>query len=221
MNILELQNVSYQYDKNGKKVLSAINLSFESGTLYVLMGKSGSGKTTLLSLLAGLDIPIEGKILFNGNDLKNLDRDNYRAREIGVIFQAYNLLTNATALENILLSMEISGNRARNKKQIGIELLRKVGIDSEKINCKILKFSGGEQQRIGIARALSHNPDIILADEPTGNLDEQTEDEIMKIFRSLAKEQNKCVIIVSHSRNVAKYADELIQLNKIQSRGAR
>lgn len=219
MSVLELQNVSYQYKKYSSKVLSNVTASFEAGTLYAIMGKSGSGKTTMLSLLSGLDIPTAGKILYNGKDLKALNRDDYRAKGIGVIFQGYNLLTNATVLENILLSMDISGCKEHNKKQVALTLLEKVGIDKEKAARKTLKLSGGEQQRVGIARALSHHPDIILADEPTGNLDGDTEQEIMEIFKNLSREQNKCVIIVTHSKNVAAYADEVIQLQNINQKG--
>jgi putative ABC transport system ATP-binding protein len=219
MSVLELQNVSYQYEKNSPKVLSNVTTSFEAGTLYAIMGRSGSGKTTMLSLLSGLDVPTDGEILYNGQDLKGLDRDDYRAKGIGVIFQGYNLLTNATVLENILLSMDISGCKKRDKKQVALALLEKVGIDKEKAARKTLKLSGGEQQRVGIARALSHNPDIILADEPTGNLDGDTENDIMDIFKSLARDQNKCVIIVTHSKNVAEYADEVILLQNINKRG--
>lgn len=219
MNILELKNVSYQYEGAKKKVLSNINYSFEEGKLYAIMGKSGSGKTTLLSLLAGLELSTSGQLLYKAKDLKEIDRDNYRAKEIGVIFQGYNLLTNATALENIILSMNISKVKDKNKKQLALELLDKVDINKEKANRIILRLSGGEQQRVGIARALSHNSDLILADEPTGNLDSDTENEIMKILKRLAKEQNKCVIIVTHSKNVASYADEVIELQKINKKG--
>lgn len=215
MSILELKNISYQYEGTNKKVLSGINLSFESGTLYAIMGKSGSGKTTLLSLLSGLDLPTGGELLYKGMDLQKMDRDNYRAKKIGVIFQGYNLLTNATVLENILLSMNISGVKEKNKRQTALELLRKVGINEEKASRKTLKLSGGEQQRVGIARALAHHPDIILADEPTGNLDGDTENGIMDIFKELAREQGKCVIVVTHSKNVASYADKVIQLHEI------
>lgn len=217
--MLQLNNVSYQYEGTNKKVLSGINLSFESGTLYAIMGKSGSGKTTLLSLLSGLDLPTGGELLYKGTDLKKMDRDDYRAEEIGVIFQGYNLLTNATALENILLSMNISGVKEKNNRQAALELLKKVGIDEEKARRKTLKLSGGEQQRVGIARALAHDPDIILADEPTGNLDGDTENGIMDIFKTLAREQDKCVIVVTHSNNVACYADEVIQLHEINKKG--
>lgn len=219
MNILELKDVSYQYDGAKKSVLSKINYSFEEGKLYAIMGKSGSGKTTLLSLLAGLELCTSGQLLYKGKELKEIDRDNYRAKDIGVIFQGYNLLTNATALENIILSMNISKVKDKNQKQLALELLDKVDINEEKANRKILRLSGGEQQRVGIARALSHNPDLILADEPTGNLDCDTENEIMNILKKLAKKQNKCVIIVTHSKNVASFADKVIELQKINKKG--
>ena len=218
MSVLELNNINYKYEGTSNKVLSNINLSFEQKKLYAIMGKSGSGKTTLLSLLSGLDLPTDGKLLYKGKDLRKMNRDEYRAKEIGVIFQGYNLLTNATVLENILLSMNISGVKDKSKRKTALELLEKVGIDNEKASRKTLKLSGGEQQRVGIARAISHNPDIILADEPTGNLDGDTENSIMEIFKDLSK-QGKCVIVVTHSKNVAAYADEVIQLHEINRKG--
>lgn len=219
MGVLELKNLSYTYSRGQRAVLSGITLSFEAGRLYAVMGKSGSGKTTLLSLLSGLDLPTEGQILYNGRDLSQIDRDEYRARGIGVIFQGYNLLTNATALENVLLSMDISGVKGTGKKQTALELLEKVGITRDKASRKVLQLSGGEQQRVGIARALAHDPDIVLADEPTGNLDSETESAIMGIFQDLAKQQHKCVIVVTHSKNVASLADEVIQIHQINRKG--
>ncbi|MPM80906.1 putative ABC transporter ATP-binding protein [bioreactor metagenome] len=145
--------------------------------------------------------------------MKSIDRDRYRSKNIGVIFQSYNLLINVTALENIVLSMNVSGSKEKDKKKYAYELLEKVGIDKETADRKVLKLSGGEQQRIGIARAISHNPDIIIADEPTGNLDNDTEKNIMEILCALAHNENKCVIIVTHSKDVSKYADEIWGLN--------
>lgn len=171
-------------------------------------------KSTVLSLISGLDTADSGSICYGGKDMKSLDRDKYRAQSVGVIFQGYNLLTNATALENIILSMHISGSKVKNKRQFALELLAKVGIDEETAKRKVLKLSGGEQQRVGIARALSHNPDIVIADEPTGNLDGDTEETIMEILQHLAHEKNKCVIVVTHSKKVTKYADETLGLNK-------
>lgn len=213
MSILKLSNVSYKYDSTNKTILKGVTAEFDSGKLYAIMGKSGAGKTTLLSLISGLDICTEGTIDYNGNLLSIIDRDKYRAESVGVIFQSYNLLTNATPIENIVLSMNISKVKERNKKKIVYELLEKVGVDRETADRKILKLSGGEQQRIGIARALAHNPDIIIADEPTGNLDGETEKNIMGILKALAHDENKCVIVVTHSKKVSTYADEILTLN--------
>lgn len=214
MSVLSINNVSYQYEGAKKAVFKNISADFDTGKVYVLMGKSGSGKSTVLSLISGLDIPSGGEILFEGKSLLQLDRDVFRARNIGVIFQSYNLLTNATALENIVLSMNISSSHEKDKKQFALKLLERVGIDEETAKRKVLKLSGGEQQRVGIARAIAHNPQIVIADEPTGNLDGDTEENIMEILQSLAHEENKCVIVVTHSKHVSKYADELWGLNQ-------
>lgn len=207
MSVLTLRNVTYKYEGTTKGVLKGISAQFEPGKVYTIVGKSGSGKSTLLSLMSGLDVCTEGEILHGDTDLTNTDRDLYRAKGIGVIFQSFNLLTNATAIENIVLSMNISGSEEKNKKEYAYALLERIGIDKETADRKILKLSGGEQQRIGIARALSHNPDIIIADEPTGNLDSETESEILDILTELAHKDGKCVIIVTHSKKVTEIAD--------------
>jgi len=207
MSVLTLSNVAYKYEGTKKNVLKGVSASFEAGKVYAIVGKSGSGKSTLLSLIAGLDVCTDGKILHGENDLKQIDRDEYRAKGIGVIFQAFNLITNSTAIDNIVLSMQISGSNERDKKSFAYELLQKVGIDKETASRKVLKLSGGEQQRVGIARALSHNPNIIIADEPTGNLDTDTENDVLKILTSLAHNEGKCVIIVTHSKKVSSIAD--------------
>ena len=209
MSILTLNNVSYRYDGTKKNVLKGVSASFEAGKVYAIVGKSGSGKSTLLSLIAGLDVCTDGKILHGENDLKEIDRDEYRAKGIGVVFQAFNLITNSTAIDNIVLSMQISGSNERDKKSFAYGLLQKVGIDEETANRKVLKLSGGEQQRVGIARALAHNPNIIIADEPTGNLDTDTENDVLKILTSLAHDEGKCVIIVTHSKKVSSIADAI------------
>lgn len=213
MSILSLQNVEYQYQGTKKNVLKNISAEFLSGTLYAIMGKSGAGKSTMLSVLAGLDIPTKGKLLYKGIDICETDRDRFRAKDIGVIFQGYNLLLNATATENIVLSMNISECKTKSKKVAAYKLLEQVGIDKESANRKVLKLSGGEQQRVGIARAIAHDPDIIIADEPTGNLDQETEKTIMSILTGLAHDMGKCVIVVTHSKSVAEYADVLLRLN--------
>jgi len=211
-NVLTLENVTYKYDGAKKNVLKGVNAAFEAGKVYAIMGKTGSGKSTLLSLIAGLDVCTGGAIRHGEADLKELDRDEYRAKGIGVVFQAFNLLINSTALENIVLSMNISESREKDKKAFAYSLLDKVGIDRETADRKVLKLSGGEQQRTGIARALAHDPDIIIADEPTGNLDSDTERDVLKIFSSLAHDEGKCVIIVTHSQKVSSIADEVLRL---------
>ena len=159
MKVLSLQDVEYHYANSEKIVLKKVNADFEKGKLYAIMGRSGAGKSTMLSVLAGLDVASSGKILYKDTDIRNIDRDKYRAKDIGVIFQAYNLLQNASAAQNITLSMSISDMKIKNKKEKAYEILKQVGIDKESANRKILKLSGGEQQRVGIARAISHNPD--------------------------------------------------------------
>jgi len=207
MSVLTLNNVTYKYEGTKKNVLKGVSAVFEAGKVYTIVGKSGSGKSTLLSLIAGLDVCGDGEIIHGDTDLKNLDRDEYRAKGIGVIFQAFNLITNSTAVENIVLSMNISGIKQPDKKTFAYSLLEKVGIDRETADRKILKLSGGEQQRVGIARALAHNPGILIADEPSGNVDSSTENDILKIFTALAHEDGKCVIIVTHSKKVTSIAD--------------
>ena len=216
MSILKLENVGYRYKDapKDKYVFKNINYEFEQGKMYAIKGKSGSGKTTLLSLITGLEKCTEGNVLFDGKNLKKMNLDNYRNTDIGIVFQSYNLLPRLTAIENIILSMDVSKVKVKNKKQKALELMKSVGLSEEHSNRKILKLSGGEQQRIAIARSLSYNPKIIIADEPTGNLDKDTESEILKIFEKLAKKENKCIIIVTHSQNVCDKVDVIYELDK-------
>lgn len=214
MSILKLDNISYHYDRSKTKVLDNLNMEFEAGKIYTIVGKSGAGKTTLLSVLSSLAKPTGGKIFLNEKDITKIDRYKFRSKYVGVIFQSFNLLTHLTALENVVLSMDISGKKFdRPKKEIALELLYKVGLSSDEAKRRVLKLSGGQQQRVAIARALSYDPDIILADEPTGNLDGETQDEIIGIFRMLANE-GKCVIIVTHSPDVASSSDITYELQK-------
>ncbi len=215
MSVLSLENISFSYGKT--PVLKDLSLEFEEGKMYCIVGKSGAGKTTLLSILSGLAAPTGGRILFRDKDIKNVNKYNFRSRQIGVVFQSYNLITKFTAIENVMLSMDIAGVKGVNKKKRAIELLNSVGLDEDEANRRVLKLSGGQQQRVAIARALSHNPDIILADEPTGNLDGDTQDEIMEIFHDLTN-QGKCVILVSHSPQVANMCDVTYEL-KPQAKG--
>lgn len=216
MDILEVKNVNYRYKDAAKDeyVLRDINLNFELGKSYAIRGKSGSGKTTLLSLISGLEKRYEGEILYDGKNLAKMNLDRYRNRDIGIVFQSYNLLPQFTAQENIILSMDISNIKGIKKKEKAVELMEQVGLDKSLAKRRVLKLSGGEQQRIAIARSLSYNPKIIIADEPTGNLDKETEGEILKIFNNLAHEENKCVIIVTHSPNVCDSVDQIYELKK-------
>ena len=213
MSVLSLQNICFSYDKT--PVLQNISYDFNKGKMYCIVGKSGAGKTTLLSLLSGLASPDSGKIIYDGKDVAKTDKYIFRSKYIGVVFQSFNLITKYTALENVILSMDVAGYRTADKKQRAIELLKCVGLDENEANRRVLKLSGGQQQRVAIARALSYDPDIILADEPTGNLDTETQNEIMSIFRELTK-QGKCVILVSHSPDVAAACDECYELVRLK-----
>lgn len=216
MSIFALNNVGYSYDGK-KQVIQDCNYKFEQGKVYTIVGKSGAGKSTLLSMLSGLTKPTSGEILYKDKSITKINQYDYRSKYVGVIFQAYNLLPYLTAKENAMLSMDISGKKIDNKGERAETLLKKVGLRDEMMDRRVLKLSGGEQQRVAIARTLAYEPDIILADEPTGNLDGDTQDTIMDIFCELAHRQNKCVILVTHSPEVAKRADvvyELLPVNK-------
>ena len=216
--LLSIQNASYQYSdaEADEYALKDVSYDFERGKIYAIRGRSGTGKTTLLSLISGLERCTEGTIIFDGENLKNINLDTYRNSQIGIVFQSYNLLPYMTASENIILSMDASGQKIGNKKQKAIELMKSVGLKENYADRKVLRLSGGEQQRVAIARSLSYNPKMIVADEPTGNLDKQTETEILSIFKKLAHEEGKCVIIVTHSSNVCDVVDEIYDLKKVK-----
>lgn len=218
--ILKISNLSYRYSDalEDEFVLKDINYSFEAGKVYAIKGKSGSGKTTLLSLISGLESNYQGSIKFLDKELKDIDLDYYRSRDIGIVFQSYNLLPHLTASENIILSMNISNLKIENKEEKALSLMEQVGLTKEQKDRRVLKLSGGEQQRVAIARSLSYNPKMILADEPTGNLDKDTENEILKIFKDLAHKDNKCIIIVTHSENVCDQADKVYELTKTKKK---
>lgn len=204
--IIQTKNLKFSYDKI-HPVLQNINLEFYSGKVYGIFGRSGAGKSTLLSLLAGLERIDCDQIFYKNKDLAKQNLDYYRSHDIGIVFQAYNLLPQLTAVENVCLSIELNNPKVHNKVEKAMELLTKVGIPKELFHHKILKLSGGEQQRVAIARALSYDADVILADEPTGNLDPETEDEIIQLFLDIAHKEKKCVIIISHSKEVKKHVD--------------
>lgn len=210
-SILRVEKLSFTYDKK-KFVLKDINMEFTSGVLYGIFGKSGAGKSTLLSLLAGLETTTYGNIYYKDQPLNKMNLDKYRCNEIGIIFQAYNLLPQLSAIENVILSMDISNLKVNDREKKAKALLKKVGLSDELINRRVLQLSGGEQQRVAIARALSYDSDIILADEPTGNLDPDMEEEIINLLSDIAHKDNKCVIIISHSKEVKEKSDVVYRL---------
>lgn len=213
--VLEVKDLSYEYKDGDSYVLKKLNFSFEEGLVYAIKGKSGCGKTTFLSLISGLEKYEEGSIRFLGEELKTINLDYYRSRDIGIVFQSFNLLPGLSAIENIILAMNVSGVKDKDKKSLAIKLLESVGLNEEKGDRRVLKLSGGEEQRVAIARNIAYDAKVIITDEPTGNLDKETETEIMAIFKDLAK-LGKCVIIVTHSNNVAKMADVVYELKPVK-----
>ncbi|MBL1227476.1 ABC transporter ATP-binding protein [Enterococcus sp. BWR-S5] len=217
MAILETKKLNYYYQDGDQRrfILKDTNVAFEKGKFYTILGQSGSGKTTFLSLISALDTPQSGQVLFKKKDIKTMGYDKYRRDAISIIFQSYNLVPYLTAVENVLVAMSITDNKLPdNQKEVAYNLLDYIGITKAKADRLVNQLSGGEQQRVAIARALSTNVDIILADEPTGNLDEEMEQEIVAIFKKLAREHNKCVIVVTHSNDIAKESDETYYLKK-------
>lgn len=207
MKILELKDLTYSYPNAEyvnleDKILSSVNYEFEEGKFYAIVGKSGTGKSTLLSLLAGLDEPKKGDVFFKEHSLEDIGYSDYRKNNISIVFQNYNLIDYLTPMENVRLVN-------KNAKE---DILYELGLEDSQINRNINMLSGGQQQRVAIARALASDTPVILADEPTGNLDENTSAEIVDIFKKLAKEKNKCVIVVTHSNELANSADVILEL---------
>jgi putative ABC transport system ATP-binding protein len=216
--LLRLADVSHTYfgQRRRTTVLKGIDYAFERGTFYTILGPSGSGKTTLLSLASGLDTPTKGTISFDGQDLTELGLGRYRNKHAATIFQQYNLLTYMTALQNVTCAMEITGAKPAtgSRKARAVHLLEKIGLDQAMATRNVLQLSGGQQQRVAIARALACDVDILFADEPTGNLDEDTAQGIIDTFRELAHEQGKCVVVVTHSQQVTAQSDRILNLRK-------
>ena len=215
--ILEAKDLNYYYQDGEQRryILKDTSVSFEKGTFYTILGQSGSGKTTLLSLLSALDSPHSGEVLFNEEDIKKIGYEKYRRNNVGIIFQSYNLIPTFTAVENVLVPMTITENEIpEDAKTVAYNLLDYIGIVKSKADRFVNKLSGGEQQRVAIARALATNVELILADEPTGNLDEEMEQEIIDIFKKLAHEHGKCVIVVTHSNEIALQSDQAFHLRK-------
>ena len=203
MPTLELKNVSYAYEK-GKAVLQNVSGSLETGKMYAILGPSGSGKTTLLSLLGGLDVPTQGSVLFDGEDITEKGLEHHRRSHISLIFQSYNLIDYMTPVENVRLTAKLDA----------APILERLGLEQDEIARNVLKLSGGQQQRVAIARALASDAPVILADEPTGNLDADTAEEITAVLKESAHAFGKCVVVVTHSGEVAKQADVVLEIKR-------
>lgn len=210
-NVLEVTDLEYTYSNpsGDQKVLKGINAKFESGKMYAIVGESGSGKTTFLSLLSALDKLQDGDIEYNGKSLREIGGSEFRLKYVNIVFQSYNLIKYMTARENVQVAIDFDRRKVNPDRY-----LKQVGLTEEEGSRLIGKLSGGQQQRVAIARAIASNSPIIVADEPTGNLDEDTEEMIIDIFRELAHEQNKIVIIVTHSKRVAEHADKVLKLRR-------
>lgn len=203
MSILEFSNLKYSYD--GKQgILQGISGKMELGKMYAILGPSGCGKTTLLSLLGGLDSPTSGQILFNGQNISEKSLADHRKNHVSFIFQAYNLIDYLTPMENVALTSKLPP----------LPILERLGLTKEEAKRNVLKLSGGQQQRVAIARALASEAPVILADEPTGNLDEDTAQGITEILKESAHQLGKCVVVVTHSGELAKQADIVFRLKK-------
>lgn len=217
--LLKLENINYSYVDGGMKrqILKDCSYEFEEGKFYTILGPSGSGKTTLLSIIAGLDNPESGTFYYAGEDIKQIGLQKYRRNKMAIVFQQYNLINYLTAMENVLLAMtETDNSIPKNKKGVAYALLEKFGIVETKANRLVSRLSGGEQQRVAIARAIASNVDLIFADEPTGNLDTATEEEIIRIFKMLTEDFGKTVIVVTHSDAVSKLSDLRVKLENGQ-----
>lgn len=208
---LSTKDLGYWYENSGP-LFEEVNLTFEKGKIYAILGSSGSGKTTFLSLIAGLDTPKSGEILYEDTSLKKIGLQEYRRKDVSIVFQAYNLLPYLSAVDNVVTAMEIAQSQQADKKAYALANLEKVGITKELAEKKVTLLSGGQQQRVAITRALCCEHELIVADEPTGNLDEATSSDIVNLFQEIAHEQQKCIILVTHEQEVAKACDVVYEL---------
>lgn len=212
MDTLTLEHISYQYKKADREVLKDVNCRFSSGEMAAVIGPSGSGKTTFLSILAGLDMPTSGMIRMDGQDMLGMDRDLWRRREVAVIFQSFQLFPRLTVLENAMFPLELNGTSGKEAAREAKANLKLVGLAEEKFKRYPANLSGGEQQRVAIARSLSSGARILLADEPTGNLDTRSGNEIMELLKISNKKYKQTIIMITHNLELAKQADRVLTI---------
>lgn len=213
---LVIKNLTHQYNAQEQPLYENVNMTFEPRTLYSIVGQSGSGKTTLLSFLAGLDTPLQGTMTLDDQNIKAYGLTKYRNQKVAIIFQSYNLLNYMTAAQNVLSALAITKSKHAGDKDYVYVTLGKLGIDRTLADKNVQQLSGGQQQRVAIARALAVDAKIVIADEPTGNLDEENTQEVISIFQELAHDIGKTVILVTHESNVAQAADVQISLKNRQ-----
>ena len=215
MGTMMLKDVRYTYKNKYQTVhaLDGVSFEFQPGKFYAVVGRSGSGKTTLLSVMAGLDVPTSGVVSFGGQDTKDIDRDRFRLDHVSVIYQSLNLLPLLTALENVTFPLEYRGISKEEAQKTAAQKLESVGIDSAMFRRLPSMLSGGEQQRVAIARGLAAKTEVILADEPTGNLDSENSMNIVQMLKDLAVSENVCVIVVTHDPAVAERADVVLKIS--------
>ena len=205
--MLKVNDLGYWYDRQENSLFENVNLEFKSGTSYAIVGQSGSGKTTFLSLLAGLDKPRAGQIELNGEPINKIGLTNYRKSKVAIVFQSYNLLTYMSPLNNLMTAMAITNSEHRGDKDYAMKMLRRLGITDDQMKKNVQRLSGGQQQRVAIARTMVCDAKLVVADEPTGNLDEENTKYVIDQFQKIAHEQKKCVIIVTHEPDVADVCD--------------
>jgi putative ABC transport system ATP-binding protein len=213
---LQTEKLGYWYQTESEALFREVDLTFEPGNIYAILGTSGSGKTTFLSLITGLDTPKEGSILYDNEPLNKIGLREYRRKDVSIVFQSYNLLPYMSALDNVTTAMSIAKSQQPDKRAYALANLAKVGITEELALKKVTQLSGGQQQRVAIVRALCCEHELIVADEPTGNLDETTSKDIVALFQEIAHEQNKCIILVTHEQEVAKACDVVYELKDRQ-----
>ena len=211
--MLRLKDVWYKYKTGNTNVLKDVSANFEVGKFHSIVGPSGVGKTTLLSIMAGLDKPSSGKVFIGDEDLDSIDLNLYRREKISMVFQAFHLFPLLTALENTSYMLEAKGVNRKEAEDRAQELLKIVGIDEEKHKRYPANLSGGEQQRVAIARSLSTGARVILADEPTGNLDTANSNAIVNLLQSLAHDEQYCVIVVTHNLEIAEASDVVFRMS--------
>ena len=208
MSIMEIKQVGYSYD-NKKKVLKGVNAEMEQGKLYAILGPSGCGKTTLLSLIGGLDSPNSGQIYFDGQDIAKTGLSDHRKNHVAFIFQAYNLIDYLTPAENVSLTSKLPP----------LPILERLGLTKEEAKRNVLKLSGGQQQRVAIARALASEAPVILADEPTGNLDSRTSQDVLGLIKTSSERFGQTVVMITHNHEIAQMAGRIIRMEDGKIRG--